>query len=160
MRYSVILIFLLLFSIHGFCQEETVIDTTDSIVISADSLKLYSDQPLKSPRGAMLRSLVVPGWGQFYNEKYVKAGLVFATSSFLIYHIGWYQYKWKEDKNKTYRGKRNLYSWYTLLAYLLNMADAYVDASLYKFDESMELSQRVEKREGKWEARIGISWHF
>lgn len=33
-------------------------------------------EPLPSPRGALLRSLAVPGWGQFYNGDYLKIPVV------------------------------------------------------------------------------------
>lgn len=38
-----------------------------------DQEPLDRSRPLKSTTGAVLRSMVVPGWGQFYNESYYKA---------------------------------------------------------------------------------------
>ncbi len=32
---------------------------------------MFSNKPLKSPWGATVRSLIFPGWGQWYNEKYL-----------------------------------------------------------------------------------------
>ena len=34
---------------------------------------LLGDKPIKSPWGAALRSGVLPGWGQLYNDSYLKA---------------------------------------------------------------------------------------
>ena len=43
----------------------------------------WSDQP----RYVMLRSLVLPGWGQVHNRAYFKAGLVVAGESWLIVRL-------------------------------------------------------------------------
>jgi len=40
----------------------------------------WSDQP----RWVMMRSLILPGWGQLYNRSYVKASLVAASEGWLI----------------------------------------------------------------------------
>ena len=47
---------------------------------SADS----SRTTLRSPTGALFRSVAIPGWGQFYNKKYLKAALVFLGEGSLI----------------------------------------------------------------------------
>ncbi len=125
-----------------------------------DTNRLLSDQPLKSPWGAVARSALLPGWGQLYNEQYWKAGLAFSVNAFLGYHIFWYQHRWKSTGDKVYQGKRNLYTWYFSLAYLLTMVDAYVDAYLYKFDEAMDITHRIDFQEGKWRAEIAVCWHF
>ena len=136
---------------------------SDSLTIrktAIDTNRLLSDQPLKSPWGAVARSAVLPGWGQIYNEQYWKAGLAFSLNAFLGYHIFWYQHRWKTTGDKVYQGKRNLYTWYFSLAYLLTMVDAYVDAYLYKFDEAMDITHHIDFQEGRWRAEISVSWHF
>ena len=35
--------------------------------------------------GAMLRSAVFPGWGQFYNESYWKIPIVWGVSAWFLY---------------------------------------------------------------------------
>lgn len=108
----------------------------------------------KSPLGAMIRSGVVPGWGQLYNGQYLKSGLVFLAEGLLVTGIvvehqrsqddrrewkdlsksdqereaAWLRYSRRMDK-------RNLYMWYLAGAHFLNIIDAYVDAHLYRFDE-------------------------
>src|SRR4029077_15590974 len=37
------------------------------------------------PFTVMLRSAAIPGWGQLYNHKYVKAGLVVGGEGLLVY---------------------------------------------------------------------------
>ena len=108
----------------------------------------------KSPTGAMLRSAVLPGWGQFYNESYWKVPIVWGVT-------GWFVYMWTDRNseyknyqdlyNKSllessngdskfkslrdfYRDDRDLFSFYIGLTYFLNLIDAYVDAHLFDFD--------------------------
>src|SRR6267378_1625930 len=48
--------------------------------VRADSLRHRS-----RPFFVMLRSAAVPGWGQLYNHKYVKAGVVIGGEGFLAF---------------------------------------------------------------------------
>ena len=108
----------------------------------------------KSPMGAMLRSAVLPGWGQFYNESYWKIPIIWGVSAWFIY--AWIDrndnYKIYKDLyneslletsngNSTYkfwrdnyRDDRDLFAVYLGLTYFLNLIDAYVDAHLFDFD--------------------------
>jgi hypothetical protein len=126
-----------------------------------DTATLLSDKSLKSPWGAVARSAIMPGWGQIYTEQYVKSVLAFSLNGFLVYQIYNYEQKWREEHNEGYRAKRNLYTWYFSLAYLLTMVDAYVDAYLYKFDEAIKISYHLEKQEEIWISalEVSISWH-
>lgn len=145
--------------IFGFIPEY-VMAQADSTATPIDTLRLMSDQPLKSPGGAVMRSAIIPGWGQVYNRQHWKAGLAFGINAFLAYRISWYHRQWRRTKNPDFQGKRNLHTWYLVLGYLLTMVDAYVDASLYKFDEAMQISQQIDKREGKWLAEIQLSFRW
>ncbi|NND71867.1 MAG: hypothetical protein HKN43_09820 [Rhodothermales bacterium] len=40
-----------------------------------------------SPRGALVRSLAVPGWGQLYNRQYYKVPIVYAGLGLLTYVV-------------------------------------------------------------------------
>ena len=42
----------------------------------SDDNDLNDSYSKRSPKGAMIRSLILPGWGQIYNRKFIKA-LVF-----------------------------------------------------------------------------------
>jgi hypothetical protein len=115
-----------------------------------------ADLPVKtkSPVGAVIRSGLVPGWGQLYNEQYLKSGLVFVMEGVLVgaavvehrrsqddlreskdlsrsdeqREAAWLRYSRRIDK-------RNTYLWYLAGAKFLSMVDAYVDAHLYRFEE-------------------------
>ena len=130
-----------------------------SVALGQTNNKSVSDSGFvmtKSPMGALLRSAILPGWGQFYNESYWKIPIVWGVS-------GWFVYMWI-DRNNLYNKYRNLYNnsitatsngnrqfkilrnfyrdnrdqfaVYFAITYLLNLVDAYVDAHLFDFDVS------------------------
>lgn len=101
---------------------------------------LFDDRPLKSPWGAVLRSAILPGWGQVYTGNYWKAAAYFAVDGFFIYQIRKYDLAFRQSHAMSDRDQRSRFSWYFGLAYLLTLADAYADAYLYKFDEAMEMT--------------------
>lgn len=125
-----------------------------------DTAKLLSDQPLKSPWGAVGRSTILPGWGQIYTEHYLKAPLYFSINAFFAYQIYHYEMLWRDEKNEGYRSKRNQFTWYFALSYLLTMVDAYVDAYLYKFDDAMRIAHYMKIEEGVWTSRVEFSIQF
>jgi hypothetical protein len=119
----------------------------------ADSLSVPPVRT-KNPTGALLRSLALPGWGQLYNEQYIKSALVLAAEGLLVAgavvehqragddhavyqdlsrseavrEAAWNRYSRRIDK-------RNAYLWYYAGFKFLSVIDAYVDAHLYRFDE-------------------------
>jgi len=104
----------------------------------------------KSPSGAMLRSLVLPGWGQFYNEKYSKAIFVFGVEAGLALGASYqndqmHRFDKKRDAEvaKFYRNDRNRLIWWLAGFVLFSMGDAYVDAHLFDYDISPRLSLSV-----------------
>jgi hypothetical protein len=101
----------------------------------------------KSPWGAVLRSAIVPGLGQIYNESYWKAPVVWGF-------MGYFVYVWIDNNNNYidykdlyrlsgksldreyrdfYRDQRDEFAIYIVLTYMLNLVDAYVDAHLFDF---------------------------
>jgi hypothetical protein len=130
-------------SVAAFIHLINLIDVTDAAY--DDSPKgwkgsLLSDLPPKSPWGATLRSAILPGWGQLYNESYWKAAGFLIADGYLIYRIRNADLKYRDSKSQSDRDERSTYSWYFGLAYFLTMADAYAGAYLYKFDEAMQLT--------------------
>ena len=99
---------------------------------------------IKNPTGAMLRSIIVPGWGQFYNRKWFKGVLVAGAETGLVINAlvlnQWANESTTEEERLFYIDNRNLSFWILGAVILYSMADAYVDAALFGFDESPELS--------------------
>jgi hypothetical protein len=121
-------------------------------------------KPTKSPGLALLFSAVLPGAGQFYNESYWKIpilvgfGYYFATrwldnnDSTKRYRDLYAQSITKENSagngnyqrlREFYKDQRDAFSWYIFIYYIVNLVDAYVDASLYDFNVGDDLSIRV-----------------
>ena len=101
----------------------------------------------KSPWGAVARSAIIPGWGQFYNEDYLHIPVIWGL-------LGWFGYQWVVNNNdykdnsdlyKTtgisiyklkrdfYRDQRDEFTIYMVLTYLMNLVDAFVGAHLFDF---------------------------
>lgn len=118
----------------------------------------------KSPGLALLFSAVLPGAGQFYNESYWKIPILLG--------FGYYfASRWLDNNDSTkhyrdlfassitpqvpngnpryqqlrefYKDQRDTFSWYIFIYYIVNLVDAYVDASLYDFNVGDDLSIRV-----------------
>ncbi|MCB2206055.1 hypothetical protein KQI65_15040 [bacterium] len=152
--------------------------TPEALEIEASRVVDVEDSAdTKSPMGAVLRSALVPGWGQFYNESYWKVPIVLGVSGFLIYgiiseHQNFVDYADQYDATVTednpsgdlrlkryrefYRDNRDSYGWWLLVTYLLQLADAYVDASLFAFDVSPESSLTLLPRPGG----VGVQLRF
>jgi hypothetical protein len=138
----------------------------------ADTLYIDS-VPKHSPAKATLMSLVVPGLGQAYNKKYWKMPLVYAAIGSAFYFArrqdkmfndfkDAYVKRIDDDPNTIdekysnvysdqnllslidyHRGNRDLLYVLTAVAYILNVVDAAVDAHLYYFDVSDDLSASI-----------------
>lgn len=147
-----IIITSILLSLSIYAQQDSTVvaDTTNS----SEPFVMH-----KSPWGAVLRSAIVPGWGQIYNESYWKAPVVWGV-------MGWFVYVWVDnnklyDDNKNlfiqtgidiykrrrdfYRDQRDQFAIYLVLTYFLNLVDAYVDAHLFDFnvDENYFTGQKM-----------------
>ena len=101
---------------------------------------------IKNPRQAFLFSLV-PGGGQFYNQKYIKGSLVMGLETLALY--SWLEnskiYKNYDSEEYSFRQnryleKRNKYAWWVIFLYFYSMIDAMVDAHLSPFDDIMSTS--------------------
>jgi hypothetical protein len=98
---------------------------------------------LRSPRGAMIRSAILPGLGQVYNRKWFKAAIVFGTEAALAGNAVLMNQKMlaseSADERDYYEYYRGSFVWWFVGVYLLNILDAYVDAQLSGFDIEPEL---------------------
>jgi hypothetical protein len=107
---------------------------------------------LRSPRTAMLLSLLVPGGGQFYNESYWKGGIIAATEiafaslavreHMLMTNISGMLPSDSASDNlvASYRDRRNAYVFLAGVAIIYSISDAYVDAHMFHFREQQTLS--------------------
>lgn len=107
----------------------------------------------KSPWGAVLRSAIIPGFGQYYTESYYKIPIIWGLGAWFVY--GWISNNDKYKTNKDlyfnneleiyrtqrdfYRDQRDNFTIYLTLLYLLNLVDAYVDAHLFDFNVDEDL---------------------
>lgn len=162
MKLIYILLLLTALQLSGFSQE--LKSKSDTIALITDSL------PRHSPRTATLLSLAVPGLGQAYNKKYWKIPLVYAAIGAPLYFALEQQRQFNDFKqayvkridndptttDNKYAGvytdqnlislidntrkNRDLLFVLTGLTYALNVLDAAVDAHLYYFDVSDDLS--------------------
>jgi hypothetical protein len=149
-------------SVHSLLAQNLEIFNSSKVfaVSELDTARLLSDKPLKSPWGAVGRSALMPGWGQVYNEQYLKAGIYFSINAYFAFQIIRNEIRWQKYDSEFYRSRRVEFTWYFALSYLVTMADAYVDAYLYKFDEAMQISQEIDFEEGQWTAQLEFSYSF
>jgi len=140
-------------------------DTTQSPL--PDSAAVDLAEPVHermTPWKVSLYAAMLPGFGQIYNESYWKLPILYGF-------LGWYGYNiaQKHDqyiryrnlyladqsstKAESYRNYRDLYHdsrdeyiIYFILAYLAGIVDAYVDAHLYDFEVSDELTTALPKQ--------------
>jgi len=133
-----------IFFVVSVYSQSFIVQSNSELTISAnaqiDTAKLLSDNPVKSPVGAVLRSAVLPGWGQFYNEQYLKGVFVFSLNAGLLATVFYYDSRWEDTMNENYRDRRNLFTWFFGAAYLLTLLDAYIDAYLFGFKEIFEIA--------------------
>lgn len=148
-RITVSLILIIIFSSSvSYSQDEELIvdeEKTDTVFVMQ-----------KSPWGAVLRSAVIPGWGQFYNESYWKIPVIWGLT-------GWFVYNWIDTNNEYienrdlyaqtnqniyllrrdfYRDQRDNFAIYLALTYILTLVDAYVDAHMFDFTVSEDYLTR------------------
>ncbi len=138
--FQLSLFLLVIFFAFTSLNAQSKIDT-----LGARQSQIYS--PSKSPTGAMLRSAIIPGWGQFYNKAYWKIPIIWGASAGFIYYWIWNNNLYKSNADlysrtgengyyelrEFYRDQRDLNGVFLFITYLLNIVDAYVDAHLFDF---------------------------
>lgn len=136
---------------------------TDTSGIRIDSL---SRSPYKSPLLAMGLSALLPGGGQLYNGSYWKVPVVVGLGGYFLYQLFDLQRQYASYRDQYraglanpasvdplvlerilairefYKDERDRFGWYFLILYVINIADAYVDASLFGFDVGDNLGFR------------------
>ncbi len=97
-----------------------------------------------SSRTAVIRSSLLPGWGQLYNGQKFKAALVVAgelglAAAAVVQNQRAVRATSAYERD-FYRDDRSRFIWYAAALWLINIMDAYVDAQLYDFDVGGDLS--------------------
>ncbi len=167
-RTSLVLLFVFIMAFEVKAQEPVVVDTTTY----SEAYKL--DSSYQNPQKAALMSAILPGLGQVYNKKYWKVPIVFAGFGTLGFFIDYNQkgyLKWRlayidisednvldmdlgydfpltkdqiERTKNSYKRYRDLSIIGTAGFYILQILDATVDAYLFDWDISEDLSMRIE----------------
>ena len=132
-----------------------------------------------SPTLTLFKSVIFPGWGQYSNRKYLKAGLVFAVESYFIYRAvdnaqkasDW-RHRWKAEtqsnlrakyfrKYTSYRDSRNSNLWTTAAVIFISMFDAYVDAHLRDFPRQLGKAKKLSLEIAPQQAvPFKLAYHF
>lgn len=137
-------------------ESDTVYEMPDASRVMGDTAYVEPDFS-HSPSKAIMLSLVLPGLGQGYNQKYFKIPIVWAAIAGAGYAINYntkqYQAFAKEyaaDPDNTDERYMQLWRRYMELSYIamigvyaLQALDAYVDAQLYSWDVSENLSMGI-----------------
>lgn len=137
---------------------------SDSLLRSGD-LSATPDSLVKKPERyapwqvALLAT--APGAGQVYNQSYWKLPIVYGVFGFLIYNFArnnseYVRYRdlYRQDQTSItaasnrslrdqFRNARDEIGAYLLITYLATIVDAYIDASLFDFDVSDNLTLRT-----------------
>lgn len=140
-------------------------------VAQVDTVETSTDTVSHSPKKAAIYSAVLPGLGQVYNKKYWKLPIVYGLmgtttylaltnrASYLDYKQA-YIYRTDDDpltvdnfpslnenqlqvKRNSFRRDMEFYFILTAAVYALNIVDASVDAHLFDFDISSDLSMNL-----------------
>jgi hypothetical protein len=161
---------------------------TDSVVLSpADTLILEAAPYRHSVQKAVRYSAMLPGLGQAYNRKYWKIPIIYGLGGFTVYTaVGNHReyirhrdaYRIRVDGNPetvdefvgiqsnaqlranrdVYRNDRDLFWILTAAVYALNLVDASVDAHLFHFNVSDDLSVRLMPEAPYYHLASG-QWH-
>jgi hypothetical protein len=139
-------------------------------------VKNFFTKNYPNPRKAALFAAVLPGSGQIYNRKWWKVPIVYAALGGMTwwtadnvrqYRVLRDEYKARVDENpatapnpiyarldnQTIRDYRDLFRKYSeqsyiglSFVYLLSITDAFVDAHMYRFDVSEDLSLQLQPK--------------
>ena len=165
MKISIVILILFFYG-GNFSYAQEVLDTTKTNPVVEAKVEEHS------PAKATILSAVLPGAGQFYNKKYWKIAVLYAGFAAVGYSVNWNQdryltyknaFKLRTDGDETtidnfegiysddnlrtlkdfYRRNRDLTIIIGGIVYVLNILDAHIDAHLFYFDVSDDLSMKL-----------------
>jgi len=151
----------------------------EAVESTAETETAVLPQPWRpDPVEALWRSGVIAGWGQYYNEEYLKGTVLFGLEALAVYGIIYYvdaaayerrrfegfdipddlmspdmtdllaQRDYHLDQYKNYRVDYETHIWLAALVVVYSMLDAYVDAHLADFETGDELAGTKEAGKG------------
>lgn len=116
----------------------------------------------KSPTLALGLSAVLPGAGQFYTERYWRIPVIWGFGGYFVSQWLKADKKYRDFRREYraslsagrpdersrlvrdfYRDERDKFGFYIAIVYILNVADAYVGASLYNFEVTDDLDGNI-----------------
>lgn len=159
-----LLFLLILFSITNLKATDTI--PKNDTILGNNLLNIESPKnSYKSPFGAAFRSLILPGLGQIYVEKYWKAPLFFVGAGIMYYYVFKHQKDYKDLsrkydalksenpddlnlyflklKRENALDNRDISIFFLVGIYALSMLDAYVDAHLFNFNVDEQISINI-----------------
>ncbi|HAN18399.1 MAG: hypothetical protein A2X13_06720 [Bacteroidetes bacterium GWC2_33_15] len=142
----------------------------DDVVLTGQARQDINQPQVHSPHKATMYSALIPGLGQVYNKKYWKLPVIYGLTGIFIYSFDYNNTQYNKFKNAYadfQSGKITSFEGYTDKAiilkikdnysrnrdlnvislaaiYLLNVVDAAVDAHLFYYDISEDLSLDVQ----------------
>jgi Family of unknown function (DUF5683) len=160
-RYIIIIILVFSFNIMNGQNPTTVNDTS---AVSDSYVKIHS------PHKATIYSALIPGLGQVYNKKYWKLPVIYGLTGTFIYAFDFNNDRYNKYKNAYaemdagnisdfegytdkeillrlkdgYQRNRDLNVIVLAAVYLLNVVDATVDAHLYDYKITKDVSMNVQ----------------
>lgn len=140
-RLITVLFLLLTTAGQTAAQDEVTVDVGPS---APRRISVVSDSSEYTVKGAVIRSSLLPGLGQWYNGQKLKAVVVFSIEAGLIGAAVVQNQRAVRSTDESvrvfYEDDRSRFIWYAAAFWLLQVFDAHVDAKLRPFDISENLS--------------------
>lgn len=143
-------------TLYDYLVADTISRYSPAPLVQADTVEFQSDLSHSAIK-AIMYALVLPGLGQGYNRKFYKIPIIWVAMGGAGYAISYNTKQYKvyskeyalnpDDINERYLRywRRNMeLSYIAMIAvYALQVLDAYVDAQLYNWDVSENLSMGI-----------------
>ena len=92
----------------------------------------------KSPAEAAKYALIFPGGGQFYNERYLKGGILIGLEIYSLLKFNEYRIDVKYQNVTSAISKRNKCIWWAFFIYFYGFMDSIVEAHLIPHESVMD----------------------